>query len=504
MIKRMKNILDKIYTLVKHVKYIEYIILCLILIGGFGVRLYKLNNPVADWHSWRQSDTAAVSEIYFNKGIDILHPRYYDISSIQSGEYNPHGYRMVEFPFYNVLHALLAKSFELPYVTNSFEAWGRLVSIFCALITIYLLFLIGRRLMGKTGGLLAGFFYAFLPYNIYFTRVILPEPMTIMFAVLSLWLFLRFYDTEKNSWLYLCAVAFAVAMLLKPYMIFYVVPMAALTIQKYGIKSIFRRYSFLIALDIALIPFFLWRIWENNYPVGIPFYKWALNGDEIRFKPSFWRWIFGERIASMILGSWGLVPFALGILRPVSSESRNKDRTRWFIQWFLLGMVLYVSIIATANVKHDYYQMLIIPALCLALASGAIYLWNNKGLNKWLARGLLLFSIFIMFIVGATQIREFYKVIHPEIIEAGKALDAIAPKDALVIAPYNGDTAFLYQTKRKGWPFVDRPIPELIVNGASYWVSVNYSDPQTKEVMEKYTIVQKEPGYVIVDLTKPQ
>lgn len=529
----------------KQVKYIEYIILCLILIGGFGIRLYRINNPVADWHSWRQSDTAAVSEIYVGEGIDILHPRYYDISSIQSGEYNPEGYRMVEFPIYNASHAFLAKNIHLPYVTNSFEAWGRLISIICALITTFLLYLIGTRLMGKAGGLLSAFFYAFLPYNIYFTRVILPEPMTIMFAVLALWLFVKYYDTEKNSWLYLCATAFAFAMLLKPYMIFYAIPMVALIIQKYGTKNIFRKYSLLIALDIALIPFFLWRIWENNYPVGIPFYKWALNGDNIRFKPSFWNWIFGARIGSMILGTWGLVPFAMGIIKPVvdrhpefisepalnpiqgsaskmaagkrqiyhkgtshfvesPDQVRNDGYMRWFIQWFLLGMFLYVSVVATANVKHDYYQMLIIPALCLALASGSLYLWNARELHKLLARVVLLFSLFIMFVVSATQIREFYKVIHPEIIEAGSAFNAIAPKDALVIAPYNGDTAFLYQTKHKGWPYVDRPINELITNGASYWVSVNFSDPQTKEVMEKYTVVQKADKYVIVDLKKPK
>jgi len=42
-------------------KYFEYLLLSIILILGFTVRLYKIGNPIADWHSWRQADTASVT-----------------------------------------------------------------------------------------------------------------------------------------------------------------------------------------------------------------------------------------------------------------------------------------------------------------------------------------------------------------------------------------------------------------------------------------------------------
>ena len=45
------------------------IILMVFLILGFAVRLYKLNNPVADWHSWRQADTSSVSRNFVSGGI---------------------------------------------------------------------------------------------------------------------------------------------------------------------------------------------------------------------------------------------------------------------------------------------------------------------------------------------------------------------------------------------------------------------------------------------------
>ncbi|KKS90138.1 MAG: hypothetical protein UV66_C0008G0013, partial [Candidatus Woesebacteria bacterium GW2011_GWA1_43_12] len=33
----------------------------LILVLAFVVRLWRIDAPLADWHSWRQSDTAAVA-----------------------------------------------------------------------------------------------------------------------------------------------------------------------------------------------------------------------------------------------------------------------------------------------------------------------------------------------------------------------------------------------------------------------------------------------------------
>ena len=61
---------------------------------GFFARKYKIDTPVADWFSWRQTDTAAVGRFYARDGINVMKPRFYDLSSIQSGIENPNGYRM--------------------------------------------------------------------------------------------------------------------------------------------------------------------------------------------------------------------------------------------------------------------------------------------------------------------------------------------------------------------------------------------------------------------------
>jgi hypothetical protein len=484
--------MDKIINQFKRVIVNEYFLLSVVLILGFVVRLYKIDNPIADWHSWRQADTASVSRTYVEAGINLLYPQYQDISSIQTGIPNPKGYRFVEFPVYNAAHAILAQSFP----NLSLEVWGRFFSTLCALVSAFFLFLIGKRFISRWGGLLSAAFFLLIPYNIYFTRVILPEPLGVTFVLISIWFFSLFIDTDRLFYLSLSGIFFALALLIKPFIIFYLLPLGYLAIKKYGAaRTIFQNAQVLIRaltfLAIVLIPFFLWRTWVNQYPAGIPFFEWAFNGDHIRFRPSFFRWIFGERLGHLILGDWGLIPFAFGLLAPATSL---------FIPTGLLGMLLYVVVVATANVRHDYYQIIIIPAVALALAQGTLYLWRGEKFNQLLSRGVLVLSLLVMFIMGALQVKEFYKINHPEIIAAGQALDAIAPKDALVIAPYNGDTAFLYQTGRWGWPAVDSSIPEIIEKGASYYTSVNFSDPDTKFVMQTYKVVAKTDKYMIADL----
>ena len=476
-------------------KYFEYILLSLILITGFGVRLYKIENPIADWHSWRQADTASVSKIYAEKGIDLLLPKYHDISKIQSGIFNPEGYRMVEFPFFNALNAVLFNSFP----TLSLEVWARLITITCALVTSFFLYLIAKRILNKWAGILAAFFYLFIPYNIYFTRVILPDPMGVMFGIISIWAFLEFTYSNKKLLLLPSSVFFAMALLIKPYIGFYFFPIIYLAVRKYGIKSFFKNKSLIIGTIIYLLimftPFFIWRWWEAGFPEGIPFYKWAFNGNLIRLKPSWWYWIFGERLGHLILGSLGLIPFTFGLL---NTKVKNN-----FIHAFLAGVLFYLVAVANANVMHDYYQILTIPAISLTLAAGCVYLWENNTFNVYLRRTALVVSVGVMLITGWNQISGNYSVNHPEIIEAGARINEITPKDALVVAPYNGDTAFLYQTGRSGWPAIDDSIDNIIERGADYYVSVDLNSKDTKMIESRFETIEKTDKYIIINLRNP-
>ncbi|MCL4415667.1 MAG: hypothetical protein M1365_03040, partial [Actinobacteria bacterium] len=258
---------------------------------------------------------------------------------------------------------------------------------------------------------------------------------------------------------------------------------------------LFKKKLYLLAI-LILIPFVLWRFWISHYPEGIPAYEWLLNGDGIRFKGAFFYWIFAERLAKLILGYWGLPLLLLGILvKPQQQEG-------WLFRWYGLAMLLYLIIFATGNVRHDYYQILIIPSIVIFVAKGIDYLTKTYEFPKILAIIIALMLLIFMEAFGWYQVRDFFNINHPEIVEAGKAVDESVPKKALVIAPYNGDTAFLYQTGRAGWPIIEGSIQDMINRGAHYYVSVNFDDQTNDLIKTAVQRVNKPEGYQLIKLTK--
>jgi len=174
------------------------LILCVLLFLGFALRLYKFDSPVADWHSWRQADTSSVSKTFVQEGFNLLVPRYHDLSNVPSGRYdNPEGFRFVEFPIYNLLQGGFYKLVGI----LTLEEWGRLVTIFSSLTAAVFLYLIFSERKQRTLGLTASFFFLFIPFNIYYARVILPD-MTMVMAVLAATFFFQKWLGQKQFTIY--------------------------------------------------------------------------------------------------------------------------------------------------------------------------------------------------------------------------------------------------------------------------------------------------------------
>jgi len=471
----------------------ELLLLVVILLAAFLVRLYKIDNPVADWHSWRQADTAAVSRNFIKNGYDLLLPRFDDLSDVTTGRENLMGLRFVEFPIYNLIHAFLAQSFP----NRPLEWWGRMVSIIFSLGSIIFLYLLTRKYLGKLTALLAVFFFALLPFNIYYSRVILPEPMMVFTSLAMIYFFDFWLDEGKLSPVfYIFFIIFtALSLLLKPFTVFLFPVLFYLVWHKWGFSFLKKKLLYLAIIAVA--PFILWRWWMNLHPEGIPASSWLFNDEGIRFKGAFFWWLFGERLAKIILGFWGVALMVLGI------GERVKTKEGWIFHWWLAGILIYFTVIAGGNVRHDYYQVLALPVICIFLAKGTIFLFSlprgfyHRVVNYFLLTACVLF----MLAFSWHEVRDFYNINHPEIIEVGRRADQILPQGAKVIAPYDGDTAFLYQINRQGWPTVVKSVDYLISLGATHFVSVNF-DSVTSDLMEKYKILEKRDKYVIIDLTQ--
>ena len=468
----------------------QYFWLLLIIIGGLLVRLYKIDSPIADWHSWRQADTAAVTRNFIKEDFNPFFPKFDDMTGISEHPVvNPARFRFVEFPLYNIF----VYPFYLVFGIN--DQFHRLVSVLFSLGSTAILFFIVRKYTSVFVGLASAFVFAFLPFNVFFSRTTLPEPTFIFFALGMIYFVDKWIGGSRGIWGIGGFIFTAIAFLIKPWAIFFFLP---LIYSVFATKKTGRFWiKFILFTALALLPLFLWRLWILQQPQGIPASSWLLNSDGIRFRPAFWWWIVSERMGREILGATGLVLFFIGLLsRPINGN--------YFLHFWALSSFLFIVIFATGNVRHNYYQTQFIPIASIFFSLGLVQLL--KGSNQFIARiwtiliALILFPLSFYF--GFKIVKEFYNINNPVIVEAGKKADQILPKDAVVVAPYNGDTAFLYQTNRPGLPVVALPLPELVSDyGVTSYVSTT-RDGQTNWVLRHFQILEDNPRFVIADLTK--
>ncbi len=474
-------------------KKVKIVLVLVLFLLGFLVRLYGFNNPIADWHAWRQADTSSVSRDFLTNGFDVLHPTYHDLSNVPSGLDNPNGYRFVEFPIYNLLQA----GFFSLFGVFTLEQWGRLISIFASLISVLFLYLILKKRFGFLTGFLAALFFLLLPFSIYYSRVILPEPLMVTSSLGGIYFFDKALIKKNliNIHFFLSLIFTAFAFLLKPYALFFVLPIIYLAFEKYKLLM-FKKWQFWLYLILSLIPLILWRNWMSQFPEGIPATAWLFNADNIRFKGSFFYWLFAQRIGKLILGFWGVGLFVLGFI------AKQKKENLLFTFSFILSSLIYLFVIARGNVQHDYYQILIIPSIAIYLSLGASFLLTSKNLINKMSSYIIFFVLIIFtFFFSWYFVRDYYNINNHSIITAGWEIDKLVPKEAKIIANYNGDTSFLYQTKRKGWASFQKSLVEMREMGADYLALINPTDKDL-EIGKEYKIIKANKDYVLFNLNE--
>jgi len=447
---------------------LDYFLLILIVVVGLLTRLYKISIPLADFHSWRQADTASVARNFVRYGFDLLHPRYDDLSNIQTGLYNPQGYRMVEFPIYNAIFAFIYQ--KMP--TLPIEIYGRLTSIFFSLTSIGVVYYLLKKEEGTAAAMFGSFVFAIFPFFVYFNRTVLPDTMATALAFISI--FLMYLSAKKEGsvgflFLIFSAVSFSLGLLVKPTVIFYLLPIVYLFYRKFKLGFLIK-LPFYLYSAILVIPIYLWRKYIQSYPEGVAASGWLLtlvNTPEglknIFFKPAFFRWIFYERLSNIILGGYMTAFFILGAL---------KKPKNLFLPSVGMAALVYLFTFQGGNVQHEYYQILIFPALAVFVGLGFSFIVKN---SKQLITPFLVYPIIIA-IVGFSFFFSFYKVrdyygYSQDLVNIAQIIKTLTNPSDRIVTDTVGDTTLLYLADRRGFPAPTVSFPELKKLGMSYFVT---------------------------------
>jgi uncharacterized membrane protein len=462
----------------------DFLILGLILLTAFILRLYRIDAPLADFHSWRQADTAAVGRNFERNGFQIMMPTYDDLSNLQSGIDNPKGLRFVEFPIYNAVFAGLHMA--MPFL--SLETWARIVAVLFSLLCIGSLYYIALMEAGRPAAIFTAITYAVMPFFVYFSRVILPETPAISLAIFSIFL-LHLFTTEKSKnkkllWLSLSCISFAVSLLIKPTTIFYGLPLLILFIRKYE-YNVPKQLHVLLYFLLAAIPFIAWRYYITKFPEGIPASNWLFTmvntsegQKEIFMRPAFFRWIFYERLNNIIMGGYLTVFFILGLIR--------KQKTFLPLSIIAAGFI-YIFVFQGGNVQHEYYQVIAFPAIALAvgLGVGLIIESTKTFLHPVLSTPIVILLFSASFLFSWYQVKGYY-VIPQDLLLMAKIIQTFTKPTDKVIADRMGDTTLLYLADRKGAPLLYREPEEVKKMGYKYILT------DKREIITKLSLLKFE------------
>src|SRR5215208_5656115 len=79
---------------------------------------------------------------------------------------------------------------------------ARLLAVTIGVLTVYIVYRLGRSLYGKYVGILAALILAVMPYHVIVTRQVLLDGSMVLCSTLTLYLIARYAQTEQPIWLH--------------------------------------------------------------------------------------------------------------------------------------------------------------------------------------------------------------------------------------------------------------------------------------------------------------
>jgi hypothetical protein len=441
-------------------------ILGLIILVGAGARMYRIDAPFADWHQYRQFDTAAVARNLAEESLNIFYPRV-------DWRGNSPGYVEVEFQAFTFPVALLYRVFGVH------EWLARILNIFFYAGTAFLLFRLTCRIFDRRVALLAAGLYSFLPLSFFVSRSFQPDTLMMLCSVAGIYYFLMWIEQDNWKSLLLSVICLAIAVLIKPYCMYIGVPLIYLCVRKFGWRFLIKPEVWLYALAVVLPmaawyvhAFGLWELYGNTFGIFGGRIKGAYLGADV---PNVSDLVgrLTSRLVWEIATPVGLPLLIVGLfVRPLS---RN-----YLFQWWALAFLVTVILIPTGHLGHNYYQLPLVVIGAPAIAYGLVRL-VDRGIFSWKLAGLI-YLVILAFSVLKIRHMIFTSDESRTRIAFGKRVEQLVPPSALIIFAYPsdytpswyshrtadgdliaGDPTDFYNSHRKGWSlFASQTTPDML------------------------------------------
>lgn len=235
---------------------------------GLVVFLFLLNfyaktlffHPIST-HQWRQSDCLSITKNYYEEGMNFFQPKIHYQGPIA-------GKAVSELPILNYTTAALWKIF------GEHEFLYRFLEYFIYLTGIFLLFnTIGTYLRSWLLAFFAVLFLLTSPLLTYYSINFIADVPALSISIISLCLFFRFYQKQRNYLFYMALLTGTLAVLMKasslvPLGLLYFFSLADLTgLHRFlGTRKLFvNRIVPAVTLVVSVVLIFGWYRWALAY-----------------------------------------------------------------------------------------------------------------------------------------------------------------------------------------------------------------------------------------------
>jgi 4-amino-4-deoxy-L-arabinose transferase-like glycosyltransferase len=478
-----------------------------IVLFAIALRLYRIDAPYVDAHSWRQVTNADIARLWTELPINVFYPQ------VSWG--GADGYVGLEFPLLQALTALVWRAVGVS------DAAGRLVPVAFSVASVWLVYLLGQRLFNRGVGRGAALLLAFAPSYVYFGRTLLSDVPMVTFSIAAVLAYAAYFDTFRPRYAVSGAIWLALAGLVKIPAILILGPivwlgwlarrwrlltdpwMVAGVIGAVGVIGLWYLHADRIYLETGLTQA-VFRP-SSTYGEDIAAYSgvfttvshWTTRSDLQNT----------ERLTDLFRRFYLLHLTPIGLVGVVIGFLHFRVRRRTVVDVWLLAALALAAVSLSGQFFHEFHQLPFFPALALYFGLGVQSIFETDRWSRFIRVPQLRVAAVATLVVlsmGAavwsfsrSPVFLLYRPnrLNTPLIDAGKAIEAATPKGSLlVVVEYDragtNSPLLLYYAHRRGWSFDAFAIRPMTVDylhqrrsacffATSGWSHIEATQPET-------------------------
>lgn len=411
------------------------------LATSFGFLLRWIDLPILDAHGFRQAQTA-ISAFYLLKDFNIFNYQTPVLGYPWSIPF--------EFPIYQALVAGLSKLTHM-----NLEICARIISWEFYALTLYPIYKICTKFeKDKNLFYIISSLYLLSPTYLFWSRTFMIETLTVFFAAMFLYYFIRLVDENKPSDFILCLIFSLLSALSK----ITTYPGFLLAGGIYWGYKIFKekKIDYFLVLKLAfigvvtLIPVYLWvhhtdlvklqnLIGSTLTSKGLS--AWNYGTISQRLSLEFYRVVIFERIIPCIFGN--IFAFVLALSAFIFAPKDYKKIATVFVLIFLAP----IAVFANLYYIHTYY--LCANAIFLITAIGiSIFAMTKTDKAKWAAPLFVILLVLIFTSIDFRTIKNSRDHIYYKVAQVVK--NNTQENSAIVVMGIDWSSEINYYSQRKG------------------------------------------------------